>query len=112
VRLRRHSTKSDVQNRRSKLSAGALAWVDAVWDDADYQRIRALRQPLLHAHIARSLFRPVNPGHRSRTKFDNINARDLILMSRDVADQYVEQFLTAIVAGQFKPPGQAPIAFP
>jgi hypothetical protein len=110
--LQPNSARSDVSVRRSKLSAGALAWADAVWRDHDYQRVSALRHPLLHAHIARTLFRPVNAGHSSRTKFDGINARDLILMSRDVTDHHVEQFLTAVIAGQFTAPGQVPIAFP
>jgi hypothetical protein len=112
AQLQPNSTHADVNKRRSKLSAGALAWVDAAWGDPDYQRVRDRRHPLLHAHIARDLHRPVNPGHNTRTKFGGINARDLILVSRDVADRHVDRFLTAMIAGQLTAHGQVSVAFP
>lgn len=100
------------KGRRSKLSAGALAWIDAVWCDGDYQQVLERRHPLVHAHIGRDLHRPVLPGHASRTKFGGINARHLILASRDVADYHVGRFLTAIIAGHLTVIGGVSVAFP
>jgi hypothetical protein len=76
-----------------------VEWIDDLWADAEYQLVRRLRHPLFHAHTRRGLARPVLPGHGSRTEFDDVPARDLILTSRDVADRYIERFLTAVIAG-------------
>jgi hypothetical protein len=52
------------------------------------------------------------PGHSSRTEFGGINARKLILTSRDVADRHVERFLTATIAGHLTATGGTAVAFP
>jgi hypothetical protein len=99
ISVSRLAPEAENQARRAALSTGAMEWVDDLWADADYQLVRRVRHPLFHAYTPRSLFRPVLPGHGSRTRFDEVPARELVLTSRDVADRYVERFLTAVIAG-------------
>jgi hypothetical protein len=89
----------DNQARRASLSAGTVRWVDDLWADADYELVRRLRHPLFRAYTRRGLFRPVLPGHGSRTRFDDAPAREVVLTPRDIADRYVARFLTAVIAG-------------
>jgi hypothetical protein len=91
----------DNQARRASLSAGTVRWVDDLWADADYQLVRRARHPLFHAYTRRALYRPVPPGHGSRTQFDGVPVRPLVLTSRDLADRYVERFLTGVIAATF-----------
>ena len=87
--------------RRASLSTDTVRWVDDPWTDADYQLVRRARHPLFHAYMSRALYRPVPPGHGSRTQFDGVPVRAPVLTYRGLADRYVERFLTGVIAATF-----------
>lgn len=64
--LRLESGKKAVEESRSKLPAEATAWVDDVWADPRYQRLKALRHPLTHDAVNRLVTGFAKPGHDDR----------------------------------------------
>lgn len=76
----------------------AIAWLNSLEKDRDYQLLRDARDPLVHRFLVRSAL--IGPG---RTLFeldpaapaeDRPNAREVILLALEVADRHVREFGT------------------
>jgi hypothetical protein len=87
-----------VPARRAQLPATPLAWVDAVLEDPNYQNVQGARNPLTHARLRRKL-----DGDRlSSVQFvvaaagDEMHARDLVRIARDLATKHVAAFLHVV----------------
>lgn len=74
----------------------AIAWLNSLEKDRDYQLLRDARDPLVHRFLVRSAL--IGPG---RTLFeldpaapaeDRPNAREVILLALEVADRHVREF--------------------
>jgi hypothetical protein len=105
-------TFEGVVKMRETIPPGAKAWLDRVENDRDYQSLRRnARDPLTHRFMVRSAL--IGPG---RTPFEidpaappehRPDARELILLSLDVADRHVAEFGRA-VGGSTSPPPPRP----
>ena len=63
--------------------------------DPDFKRVKAVRDWLTHSRLPRTLIE--SPGTRQRIKLnadgDRIDVRELIEMSRDLANSYVKKLI-------------------
>jgi hypothetical protein len=86
----------------------ATDWLDRVADDSGYQTLRAARNPLTHRFLVRTAL--MGPGRtpfevdRNLAPEDRPDARDLILLSLDVATRHVREFGTSVGRRPGPPP--------
>jgi hypothetical protein len=93
-------------SRRNKLPPQARVWVERVCGDAEYEMLRAVRDPFTHRRIRRLFTVPSHDGHEGRTTFRIPpsetttvgGARHLILLARDVSRCHVQEFFVRIEA--------------
>jgi hypothetical protein len=96
------TTSKRISRNRGMLPAQALSWIDAVLADSRYRDIQDARDPLTHSWLSRHLSRGGQGGHPGRTHFTlrktntSIGARDLVILSRDVATEHVQAFLNVL----------------
>lgn len=100
------------QRRRKALPADAKAWVRQTWADQEYQTLRAVRNPFTHARLPRIVILGTQ-GHQRRTAFRiqhtrrstsrELDARELVLLARDVARRHVQEFLDRLDARHLGP---------
>jgi hypothetical protein len=95
-----------VKEAGGKLPRWARDWLETVLSDRGYKALKGMRDPLIHRFLVRSaMLRTTTPtGNQSRTEFDvpvsdwmagRPTARELLLLTRDVADRYVTAFGSA-----------------
>jgi hypothetical protein len=94
------------------LSAEARAWATGLWGDSRYHVVRALRNPLTHAALRRTLYGATAgaalPPHSLRPAFTAsvgpvtglVQARDAVSTAVAVATVHVERFRAAIASGR------------
>jgi hypothetical protein len=85
--------------RYKQLPTPAAQWVDSVLADADYKRIKATRNWLVHSRLP--LHYTIAPGGpRVRLKLgkadSQIGVRDLVVMARHVATRHVSAFVNLL----------------
>ena len=88
--------------------SAATDWLDGVANDADYRTVKATRNPLTHRFLVRTAL--IGPGRtpfevdRNLPPQDRPDARDLILLSRDVAIRHVREFGATVGRNPGPPP--------
>jgi hypothetical protein len=103
-----HAPVLDQVSRRVDQAGGALPewaqdWLTSVQSDPSYKTLKALRDPLTHRFVVRTALLWTAPpqGHQWRTEFDvpkadwldaRPNARQVVVLARDVAASYVKAF--------------------
>jgi len=86
----RRSTRKGV-DIRSLVPIAALHWVDTARGDPDYQRLKAVRDSLVHSRLPRR----VSPDDPLMLQLQGhfISAHDLVGLARDTAMKHVSAFL-------------------
>jgi hypothetical protein len=97
------NTRKRATKLRSTLPQLALHWVNGVLADSRYTKVLEARKSLTHSRLIRHLQISAGVDTHERTDFNitglaRIGARDLVLLSRDLAGQQVDSFLQVIDA--------------
>lgn len=81
---------------RARLPQLALQWVDCVLTDADYKKVKAARDWLIHSRLNRHFSMSLGgPPQRLKLELQStqLEVRHIVKVARDIATQHVSAFL-------------------
>lgn len=91
------SNSTKISKHRTMLPLSALGWVDDVFSDSRYLEIHHARNFLTHSRLNRHLFLPNKPTEfHISTIGKDFTARDLVILSKDLATDQVNAFLKVL----------------
>jgi hypothetical protein len=90
------STSKKILERRAMLPIPALRWVDGVLSDSRYLEVHGARNPLTHSRLIRNFFLHQPTNFKISATGSALAARDLVILSKDIATDQVNAFLKVL----------------
>ena len=85
-----------ITKHRAMLPGSALCWVDNVISDSRYLEVLGARNPLTHSRLIRNFFLDQPTEFKMPTTGKGLSARDLVILSKDLATDQVKSFLQVL----------------
>jgi hypothetical protein len=90
------STSRNSSKHRMMLPSPALSWIDGVLSDTRYTEVHGARNPLTHSRLIRNLFLNSPTKFQISTTGSAFTAGELVVLSRDLATDKVNEFLRVL----------------
>jgi hypothetical protein len=90
------STSKKISKRRAMLPTPALHWIDGVLSDSRYLEVHGARNPPTQSRLIRNFFLHQPTEFKISATGNAITARDLVILSKDLATDQVKAFLEVL----------------